>query len=278
MRTRAVVLQGGFLLAALLSSAAGAATWYVEKDGSGDFTTIQPAIDAAAPGDTIQIGPGRYTEYAPYDFGALTEETCVVVDKPNLTIRGVDRDAVIIGPETYEWSSGFEPNGVQSAAWAPGLVLESLTVQNLPNGIGLGASATVRDCTIIGCYSASPIFAAEAPRFEGCRVADSRFRGVSYWAGSTGAVVTGCELDGVVSGVIFSAAQDVLLEDSVFLNSASAQMQSGSWGAVRRCQFEGGTIVFLDSDGTVEDTFVERNPLVCLDVASGNVTATRNVF
>ena len=36
-----------------------ARTWRVEKDGSGDFTVIQDAVDAAAAGDTIRIGPGR---------------------------------------------------------------------------------------------------------------------------------------------------------------------------------------------------------------------------
>ena len=40
-----------------------ARTWYVEQDGSGDFTVIQDAVDAAGDGDTVAIGPGRYEEY-----------------------------------------------------------------------------------------------------------------------------------------------------------------------------------------------------------------------
>ena len=38
-------------------------------------TTIQAAVDAANPGDTVVVPPGEYTE-------------CVVVDKDNLTIQG----------------------------------------------------------------------------------------------------------------------------------------------------------------------------------------------
>ena len=49
----------------LCSSSAFAATITVERDGSGDFTTIQPALDAVASGDTIRIGPGDYTESEP---------------------------------------------------------------------------------------------------------------------------------------------------------------------------------------------------------------------
>ena len=38
-------------------------TWVVELDGSGDFTVIQDAVDAAADGDTIFIGPGHHTAW-----------------------------------------------------------------------------------------------------------------------------------------------------------------------------------------------------------------------
>lgn len=37
-------------------------TWYVKKDGTGDFTVIQDAIDAASHCDTIIVGPGVYHE------------------------------------------------------------------------------------------------------------------------------------------------------------------------------------------------------------------------
>jgi len=46
-----------------LSPSADGAVLYVEKDGTGDFTIIQDAIDAAGDGDTIQIGAGRFNDY-----------------------------------------------------------------------------------------------------------------------------------------------------------------------------------------------------------------------
>jgi len=47
---------------AMLASVGQAATLRVERDGSGDYATLQPALDAAAAGDTVLIGPGEYTE------------------------------------------------------------------------------------------------------------------------------------------------------------------------------------------------------------------------
>jgi hypothetical protein len=52
------------LLALLLAGPtqpAGAATYTVEPDGSGDFPTIQAAIDAATHGDVIELGDGVFT-------------------------------------------------------------------------------------------------------------------------------------------------------------------------------------------------------------------------
>ncbi len=42
--------------------AAGAATWQVEQDGSGDFLSIGAAVAAAANGDSILVGAGNYSE------------------------------------------------------------------------------------------------------------------------------------------------------------------------------------------------------------------------
>lgn len=36
-----------------------ATTWVVAKDGSGDYSVIQDALDVCAAGDTVQIKPGR---------------------------------------------------------------------------------------------------------------------------------------------------------------------------------------------------------------------------
>jgi hypothetical protein len=76
-----------------------AAVIRVEKDGSGDYTVIQDAVDAASDGDVIEIGPGRYDDYTTDpqwgDFRVWLDG-----DK-SLTLRGAGNEQTIIGPETY---------------------------------------------------------------------------------------------------------------------------------------------------------------------------------
>jgi len=67
-------------------------TWHVEKDGSGDFTVIQDAVDAAASGDTILIGPGRYEEYAEQELAGNYFNMHVHVADMEISLIGAGRD------------------------------------------------------------------------------------------------------------------------------------------------------------------------------------------
>jgi hypothetical protein len=79
----------------------------------GDHDTIQDAVDAAEPGDLILVEPGTYEE-------------AVNVETDELTIRGTDRNEVIL-------DGGFElDNGIRVVG-ASGVAVENMTARNYTN-------------------------------------------------------------------------------------------------------------------------------------------------
>ncbi len=74
-----------------------------------DFPDVQTAVDAADPGDLVLISDGVYYEE-------------VQVTTPSLTIRGTDRNAVVLDGQ-YQQSNGI-------TVFANGVAIENLTARN----------------------------------------------------------------------------------------------------------------------------------------------------
>lgn len=126
-----------WIIVALMALGASAATISVEKDGSGDYTQVQPALDAAASGDTVLIGPGEFTELIPsYIPGyAWDVEVCAFVRVPNLTIIGAGEGQTVLGPTSYNGSTQtFSP---KCMVWLDGneRFVEGITFRNCYDGM-----------------------------------------------------------------------------------------------------------------------------------------------
>lgn len=131
--------------------AANAARVVVAADGSGDFNTVQGAVDwaPARPGKRVEIflRDGRY------------EEIVFARGKHDLTFRGEDRDKVWVG---YGNNSAFNPpmpgpsrRCAFSLYESEGIVLENFTIANTLRGqaealLVFGARNTVRRMNLTG--------------------------------------------------------------------------------------------------------------------------------
>lgn len=101
----------------LLSSVEGARvksrTWIVSKDGTGDFTAIQPALDAAKSGDIVKVKVGIYYEH-------------LTIAK-TLQLLGGNKATTIID------AGGVDPASVVLAT-ANNIVINGFTIRNARSG------------------------------------------------------------------------------------------------------------------------------------------------
>lgn len=112
---------------------------------TGKFLTVQAAVDAAAPGDWVLIGPGHYHEQGGANYGVL-------IVKPNLHLRGMDRNRVIVdGSNAGETACSddlsaqlLSPSGGRNGIEirrVDGVSVENLTVCNfLSDSTGAGGN------------------------------------------------------------------------------------------------------------------------------------------
>ena len=181
-----------WLVLALSVSVAGvsiASTIHVNRDGSGDYEALQPAIDVAAAGDTILIGPGRYDQYIQYPSPFDTLDAIARVSISNLTFRGTGRDEVIVGPEVRPVSSAYRGLVCFFLEPATGLCLESMTIENALAGVSTDAELQLRDVVLRGHEIEGAGNTSQYPLVvENCLIEDN-YIGLLLRAGDVGTTI-----------------------------------------------------------------------------------------
>jgi hypothetical protein len=206
------------LTASMGASVCQAREWTVNKDGSGDFTRIVDAMDAIDHGDSVLIYPGRFAGGTIIDLPGQSGKASAFVQKNNITIRGTDRETVIIGP-TEQNFAGFWPKGIVTKPGTTGLVLENLTIENLRDGCYLVGTAAVWNVLFQGNEYGIVAFTA-----GGLSVAETTFRS---------------NLEGID---LFSPSQSALVSDCNFLGNTVGLRSSGVTATVQQNSFVGGGV------------------------------------
>jgi parallel beta-helix repeat protein len=255
----------------------------VERDGSGDFATIRPAIAASAPGDTILLGPGRYDEVEPLVTPGWTEPTYVPVSVDSLTIRGVDRDSVIIGPPEADFV-GFGPKGFVTLFDLTRAVIENLTVENVREGFYLVAKSDLRNCVVRNCDLGAIVLSVGSLIAE-CSFNNNVGDGIVTATGCGDLTIEDCGFIDNNLGVGVNVTQNVTIQRCSFENSewttGGIQYSDSSTGSVSDCVFDGsqeGIAVRSSSEVTLTRNRFSGHE-VALHVFDGSIArGTKNVF
>ncbi len=125
------------LLFLLIPGGVSARTWFVEVDGSGDFSDLQSASDAAASGDTIKVGAGRFGEPAWSECLGDNLFTIMAIGEGSIVIIGEGDGQSIIGPEE-PWNGDLPFRaGIAAVGWCEttNLEIKGIQFENLTHAV-----------------------------------------------------------------------------------------------------------------------------------------------
>ncbi len=193
------------MLAMLVSICADAATLTVRKDGTGDYAVIQAALDVAAAGDTILIGPGEYLEHTAVRFPAWLHdiESYANVTVDNLTFIGAGADQTFIGPLTYSGNYNTASPKVVTYIEGGDIRLSGICMRNAHTGAFVQGRLFMDDCSL-----------------------NDNLNNVGWWAVGSGGWIRNSQFDVVTPSTPISidiingtGAADILVENCSVMHS-----------------------------------------------------------
>jgi len=242
----------------------------VSQDGSGGFTTIQGAINAAAYGDVIRVAPGVYEEG--------------VVFKNGVTLIGSGAAVT-----TIRYGYGFDPvlqASHASAGRIEGFTIERTgTVLSAPAVLLVSASITIADVTVTGAQQ-SGIEVADStsnPTIERTVVSENGGHGV-WLHGGAGARLVDCEIrrNGGNGLLVSDESQATLARTDVAENAVHGiALANASATSIDECEIRGngdwGIELRDETNVSLNDCSLAQNGsggLRLLDDAEATVTGS----
>ncbi len=276
------------LVMLLLPAVAPARTWHVRKDGSGDYTVIQDAVDHAAAGDTIRIGPGRFEEKRPFTSYPVdtadkwTFDVFVAVTVSDLTIIGSGKDQTVIGWPTMLGGGPDQPKIICALSRVNRLVVEDLAMENVLNGIYRSQRGTleVRRCASRGCGAGIVTWSELGTLIEDCRFEDIDY-GVISWYPARNLTVSRCCFQ--VCSASFDHTASATVTDCTFNGyTVGCQFANNSSGGIFNSDFTNqvnvGIVVATGSVATVAGNRVVGSGTNLKARTAATVTGWDNVF
>lgn len=238
----------------------------VALDGSGDFTSIQEAVDRAKKGDTVFLKPGAY----PQDLTIHSKDNIKLVGAGVDKVTMLGREEVVGVLHVGKWPYG-----------ATGIEISGLTINEHGGhalGIFNGKGITLRDLRVNGMLFGQQV---EDVRIENCVIGGSETTGVQF--ADSQAVLVGNVIHDNDHGVNVAGKSEVRLERNVITRSLfEAVVVTDKAKAVlvsNTLVKNGGGAAFLgSSQSDVSGNVVGFNKVGFLFAASGRATTSFNAF
>ena len=247
-------------VSALVPQSSGGTTFFVERDGGGDFTVIQHAVNAAASGDTIRIGPGRFDEQSWVTSPGWSDSVRVLVTQEELTIIGSGPETIIGQELPWESGQGAHKGIVASDWWGNFIVrIENIRFENMRDAIYTGYEfedncvLEVRGCTFSRNYDSLTLLGTNGT----AEILDCTF---DYLATNGTHLVAWGQDEMIISGCVFRMVDNIYGQGAVNLNGVNNS-------SVTSCEFYSGSVGVSSSFGSplvINDCLFDGQGLVAV--------------
>ncbi len=129
----------------MLCLSLAATTRIVDINGTGQYTSIQTAVNACAPGDTVLVYPGRYYEN-------------LIIQSNNVNIISLEADSGVIDYiDTTVIDGGLNAQGIRLSPNTQNCYIRGFSITNSKTAISLGENSTsmISNCNLYGNRSAN---------------------------------------------------------------------------------------------------------------------------
>jgi hypothetical protein len=256
----------------LLLTTAHAATYTVNPDGSGDYATIQAAIEAVVNGDIIQLGDGTFTGSGNHNIDFMGKAITVASLSGDATACIIDCEGTVASPST-----GFIFQNDETAA----AVLQQVTVTNgytatWGSAVYIdGTSPTISGCIFTGNTSnvGGAVYCGEPtalPTISSCtishNVADS---GGGMYVHEASPSITGCMIFGNSAGT----GGGVFCYGSSCAAAFSTCTLVGNWATT-----SGGGMECYDAFPTLDNTIIAFTAGGAANSGAGPTLSCCNIY
>lgn len=232
-----------------------ASTWTVEPDGSGDFATIQEAVDLASDGDEILLGDGTFTGPGNRQIDFLGKAITVRSASGDPTLCGVDAD----------FHTGFRFGSGEGA----GSVLADISISDTVEYAIFcdGSSPTFRNLHLGYSFAVSVNCRNAGPTFEDVLAVGSHW--TTFFLQDSPVVLRDVEIRYATRAMLSEGGSPELERVTVRDAGCPALEFRGGAPLIRGCLLEANTrvastgpagAIFLENaDATIENTVLVGN-------------------